>query len=105
MVKVNKSVGGPKGMLKRLSGDEAAGTLQQHFQYLKGLGWQAKSKPCFAQFLGVKVNFKRAETNYLACADLVWHRWVASSGKSLTPTRVCATPATVVIRFSNIPTI
>jgi len=53
-----------------------------------------RSKSCLAQFLCLKVNFKRGKANYLASADLVWHRWFASFGKSLALTHVCAMATT-----------
>jgi len=43
----------------------------------------------------LKVDFKRGKANYLTGADLIWHRWVASIGKSLTLARVCATPTKI----------
>jgi hypothetical protein len=39
MVEVNERGRGPKSTLKLVSGNEAAGALKQHFQYLEGLAW------------------------------------------------------------------
>ena len=52
-------------------------------QRLERLAGQFQSQPNLAKFLRLKVNFKRGKTNYLPAADLVWHRWVGSIGKSL----------------------
>src|SRR6266568_3311942 len=69
--------------------------------HLRAVADEFAREAALAQFLRLKVNFKRSKANHLASADVVWHRLVASIGKSLTLSRVCATPATVVMRLSN----
>src|SRR5262249_2643313 len=49
----------------------------------------------------MKVHFKRGKANHLAGADLVWHRWVASSDTSLALTHVCAIRAEVNVALRS----
>jgi hypothetical protein len=71
----------PQTLLQLLPRNYGAGLLQQNRQHLERLAGQFQSQSSLAQFLCLKVHFKRGKANYLAGADLVWHRWVASSGK------------------------
>src|SRR5215469_16084376 len=82
VVNINESVG-PQSLLQVFSSYHLARAVQQNAEHLKRLPWQLELDAGLAQFLRLKVNFKRGKANYLAGADLVWHRWIASSCVSL----------------------
>src|SRR5262244_2594352 len=89
MIDLNERVW-PEPLLQLFPSNYSAGLLQQNRQHLERLAGEFQSQSCLAQFLRLKVYFKRGKANHLAGADLVWHRWVASIGKSLALTHVCA---------------
>jgi hypothetical protein len=62
VVDINKGVR-PQSLLQFLARNYGAGLLQKDRQHLERLPGQFQSQPCLAQFLRLKVNFKRGKAN------------------------------------------
>jgi hypothetical protein len=80
VLEIYAGVGGPKGLLQFLAGHQFAGSLQQDFQYLKGLTGKSKPYTFLSELSRVQVCFEWAEGNDVAGLSVKRHTEVPAGG-------------------------